>query len=173
MKLTRRFLTLAAAAAVLAGGLAMVVPSAPSASAAPLFRLVETNGNYAVGWGSSGEGDAVKEIFGGYRLNFSTTGTYNGLTDGTLNFTNGLYLATTADCEGVIQKGSSTATGTAWAEQFDHSGNLRMINRYCDNNLGGAGETTVALSGFNNGTQMSVCGLPFRCDGYFSLMHLG
>lgn len=164
----RALLAVVGLALAVVGVIAIPSSSSTPASATSLFRLAETNGNYAVGWGNSGVGNAVKEISGGYRLNFHATTTYQNLAAGTIAFTNGLYMATTADCTGVIQKGSASDNGTVWAEYFSN-GSVYMVNRYCDGHIADH-PGDITLAGFNSGREYTVCGPPFNCSGFLRAM---
>jgi hypothetical protein len=114
----------------------------------------ETNGRYAIGAADLNAGTKVWEVNPpGRTLVFTVTTSYLGYEAGTLQFSNGNYMAATNDFSGVTIKSSASSNGTIWAfKVFD--GSVWWINRYVSQHS----LVIDYLAGFNNlHQQLSFC----------------
>jgi len=156
----------ACAAAALSLGLAAMA-TAGGANAAQARRAPQsvefwtTNGNnLALGCaaGLCGTGNQVTEVAKpGKLFTFSNDSTFLLDPAGTMQLPNGNFIASNANCNGVVIKASATDTGTVWAIHTTVTGQKWLVSRVCSAPPGRPQDRVIIFSDNTSGDQWGLC----------------
>lgn len=159
MKL-RNLLVVPAAAAVLLGGPAISAMASAPAHHRGLLTVTyqESAGNgYGIGSPSAAAGNQVLQVTPpGRQFQWNPTTFFQGDAAGTLRSSAGTYVATNANCTGLVYKATPTQDGTVFADHVTSSGKHQIVSRFCS----GAGSmVVVAGDGHTLNQQYGLCDL--------------